>query len=152
MKTYRIRSDTTFTDYFDLVVCATQRSMNAYIGKYSESHGMSIEHDARTAGLVQPTQIREFPALDDRRWYSSHYATMFVNEEQLCIEIVAHECLHLAMAHERFVYHFNMCYGDGDKDDIKDEERICYYHGRVVETVFKLLHKHGHFKKKKKRP
>ena len=144
MKVYRIRADKNFKDYFEMRVYKTKKQMLSNIQHYSKKHDMLIEHDSRTAGLVQPTQIREFPALDDRKWFSSHFATLFLNEEVLPIEVIAHECLHIALAHERFVEHFVMDYGDDYLDDLTNEERLCYYHGRIFQGVFDILKKNKH--------
>jgi hypothetical protein len=150
VKKYRIKTDPSRSEYFDLIILSTQKGMNKYVELYSDKHGMKIEHDAHTAGLVQGTQIHEYPAMDDRKWFSSHFATMFLNEEQLCLEIIAHECLHLAMAHERFVVHFDMRYGGELYDDISDEERLAYFHGRVFDGVYAILKKNGHLKGRKR--
>jgi hypothetical protein len=70
---------------------------------------------------------------------------MFLNEEKLRHEVIVHECLHLAMAHERLVLRFN---GDYGRQVSNDEERLCYYHGEAVEVVYEVLRENGHMKRR----
>jgi hypothetical protein len=64
---------------------------------------------------------------------------MFLCEEHLTYPIISHECLHAAMAHERFLERFKMEYGGGVN---QHEERLAYYHTYCVEEVVKQLLKH----------
>jgi hypothetical protein len=75
----------------------------------------------------------------------NEYAHMFLNEKDLTIGVLSHECLHVAMAHERLVYKFAMCYGDEITDD---EERLCYYHTYVIRAVVECLDKNNHWSRK----
>jgi len=75
----------------------------------------------------------------------SLYAYMHLNEENLGVGVVAHECLHVAFAHERMMM-FNMIYGDGCG---RDEERIAYHLTDIIRGVYEVLNKNGHIKKGK---
>jgi len=73
----------------------------------------------------------------------NEFAHMFLNEQDLDIGVLTHECLHVALAHERLIFRFGMCYGDEITDD---EERLCYYHTHAVRAVYDLLIANNHWK------
>jgi hypothetical protein len=126
-----------FDDYFELHVSKTAKEMKRHIKDWADKCDAKVfDVDEQYEGLVQPTYMREFPAENDRRWYCSMFATMFLNAEYITHEVVAHECLHVAMAHERCVEHFMMDYG-GDCGD--HEERLAYYLGEITQEVIKTL-------------
>ena len=132
-----------FDDYFELHVSTTAKEMKNHIKKWADKVDANvINWEQDYEGLVQPTYMREF-ITNDWRWYSSMFATMFVNAECLTHEVIAHECLHVAMAHERFVNHFMMDY-EGDCGE--HEERLAYYLGEITQSVIKVLRKDKYLK------
>jgi hypothetical protein len=139
-RTYAVRPDRCFDVWFSLHVSSTRKEMNRHIEAYAKSTWNVVEHEPLTAGLCQATAIREFPPEGKRRWYSDQFATVFLNDEDLKkngTEIVPHEALHCALAHERFVMHYSMDYSSCD--DMEHEERLCYTHGRIVVGIYKAL-------------
>ena len=68
-------------------------------------------------------------------------AHMFLNQDNLTHGIIAHECLHVGMARERFLLRFGMDYGDG-LTPLDNEERLAYYVGDIVELVTECLTGH----------
>jgi hypothetical protein len=68
---------------------------------------------------------------------------MFVAEDGLGVGIIAHECLHVAMAHERFVLCYGMNYGPQIDED---EERLAYFLTSTVRGVYDMLYEHEHIK------
>jgi hypothetical protein len=73
----------------------------------------------------------------------SIFAYCFLNEGHLGAGVVSHECLHVAMAHERFVLRFGMNYGDSIGDD---EERLAYYLTSCVRGAYDTLYDNDHIK------
>ena len=141
-RTFDIRPDRCFAVWFTLYLSVTRKAMNAHIGEWSRKTGNPVDHDAITAGLVHATSIRQFQPEGKRQWYSDYFATMFLNDEDLRknrAEIIAHEALHCALAHERFVQHFSMDYLSST--DMEHEERLCYTHGRIVAGIYQTLRK-----------
>jgi hypothetical protein len=140
VRIYRVRPDSAFAVWFSLHICPTRKAMNSHIARWAKSIGNAVVHDAATAGLVRSTSIREFPAEGKLCWYSDHFATVFLNHEDLRkhgAEIVAHEALHCALAHERFVQHYSMDYSSST--NMEHEERLCYTHGRIVIGIYRAL-------------
>lgn len=114
--------------------------MNVHIAAWAKRTGAICTHDVATCGLVQATNVREFPSEGKQSWCSDHFATMFLNDEDLHrnkAEIVSHEALHCALAHERFVQHYSMDYSSST--DMEHEERLCYTHGRIVKGIYDAL-------------
>jgi len=126
-----------WTSYFDLFVSPSAKAMRAYIKKYFEAHNFLIPRVDDTLGLVQPIQSKD-----------GMFAACFLNENNLGVGTVAHECLHIAMAHERFVSRFGMDYGDGDSG-LDDEERLAYLLTDTVSGVYNVLYDNGHIKSKR---
>jgi hypothetical protein len=141
---FTIRPDRDIAVWFSLHICPTRKAMNAHITAWAKKTGHVVTHEAATAGLVQPAFVREFPAEGKGSWYSDNFATVFLNDADLRtdrMEIIAHEGLHCALAHERFVQHFSMEYGGGTDSNMEHEERLCYTHGRIVVGIQNALRK-----------
>jgi hypothetical protein len=141
-RVYTVRPDREFQVWFSLHVSPTRKAMNAHIAAWAKRTGSAVVLDSKTAGLVQSAFVREFPPEGKTCWYSDHFATMFLNDEDLCknrVEIIAHEGLHCAMAYERLVQHYSMDYSSGS--DMEHEERLCYAHGRIVQGIYVALRK-----------
>jgi len=131
-----------WTDFIHLFVDKTAKAMRRRIAKRSVADKWKPIHTLEslkdTLGLVQP-----IISIDP----SQPYAEVFLNEENLGVGIVAHECLHVAMAHERFVSRFAMNYGPGEGGgSLEDEERLAYYLTSVVKGVYNVLYDNGHCK------
>lgn len=129
---YRI-SRKGWKDCFDLHVSPTRKAMHSYIKRYYADHKLGnppvlSSEDGEVNGMVQPIKI------DD----DNVFAIMFLNEEWLGCGTVAHECLHVAMTHERKVLMFGMNYS-GEIND--DEERLAYYLTDCVKSVYDALTK-----------
>jgi hypothetical protein len=126
-----------WNDYFLLHVSKDTKAMRAHIEAVAKEEGWEVPHEGweEIRGLVHP--MISVDAL---------YAHLFLAEDYLGAGIVAHECLHVAMAHERFVLRFKMAYGDNIGED---EERLAYYLTSVIKGVYNTLYDNGHIKKGK---
>ena len=127
-----------WNDCFDLHVSPTRKAMHAHIKKYYADHKLGLppvlsNEDGNVNGLVQPLKI------DD----GNVFALMFLNEEWLGAGTVSHECLHVAMTHERKVLMFGMHYS-GEINE--DEERLAYYLTDCVKSVYNALYDNKHIK------
>ena len=112
--------------------------MHAHIKKYYIDHKLGdppslIDDQGYTNGMVQPIKMGD----------DGVFAIMFLNEEWLGGGTVAHECLHVAMTHERKVLMFGMHYS-GEIND--DEERLAYYLTDCVKSVYNALYDNKHIK------
>jgi hypothetical protein len=128
-----------WTDCIHLFVDKTERAMHRRIAKRSVTNKwkpiFTADSLKDTLGLVKP-----FVTIDP----NAPFAEIFLNEENLGVGVVAHECLHVAMAHERYINHFAMRY-DPDNGNA-DEERLAYYLTSVVKGVYNVLYDNGHCK------
>ena len=106
--------------------------MRKHIEKIAESDGWPIPLEGweNTRGLVHPIFQ-----------YSGPFAYLFIAEDGLGAGIVAHECLHVTMAHERWVLRFGMNYGEGIGED---EERLAYFLTKCIKGVYDVLYEHKH--------
>ncbi len=148
MKTYTIRPDSQFLDTFMLHISKTKKIMHSDISRWAKNNAEPIDIDSCVAGLVHTMPVHEF-AGDNNGWYNICFAHMFLNEERLSHLTISHECLHVAMAHERYITHFDMMYGGCYDSDIEAEERLAYYLGKSVDAVMEKLSNGGHWKNRK---
>ena len=127
-------------DYFELHVSPTQKTMLNHAEKiYAEAKHELPDNWSDTLGLVLP-MTRVTGGLND-----GLFAYCFLNMEHLGVGIVSHECLHVSMAHERFVLQFKMEYGDGIQS-LKDEERLAHFLTQTVSGVYNVLYDNKHIK------
>ena len=132
---YKMQRDG-WSDYFELHVSPTSKIMRNHIEKITKRDGWEVPNDGwnETQGLVHPMSSIDGP-----------FAYMFLSEESLGVGVVAHECLHAAMAHERYVLRFGMNYGDG-LEDLTNEERLAYFLTDTVKGVYNTLYDNNHIK------
>lgn len=130
---YEMRRDG-WNDFFELHISKTDKDMRRHIEEVAKKEYWldTVLPLDRTLGLVHPFISTE-PC----------FAYCFLSEEHLGTKIVAHECLHVAMAHERFVFCYGMDYGD---ECGPHEERLAYYFGEALDGVYATLIEHGHCK------
>lgn len=127
-----------WNDCFKLHISPTRKAMHAHIKKYYADHklgspGVLSNEDGNVDGMVQPVKVDG----------DGVFAIMFLNEEQLGGGTVSHECLHVAMTHERKVLLFGMHYSSEINDD---EERLAYYLTDCVKGVYEVLYDNKHIK------
>ena len=118
--------------FFEMHVSKTRKAMLA--------HCKELGREAPLDTLAQLSPYRR-NYLDCK---DQVFAIMFLNEEHLDAGLIAHECLHAAMAYERFVNGFEMCYGD---DCGPSEERLAYLMTAFIRGVVNMLNDKGHINK-----
>jgi hypothetical protein len=135
MKTavYDMRRDG-WNDYFQLFVSPNAKAMRRLIASKFAKWGCPLPTDGwtETRGMFKPISS------DD-----GSFGCMFLAEDGLGVSIVSHECLHAAMAHERFILRFGMNYGPQIGND---EERLCYFFDNCLSGVYATLRENGHVK------
>jgi len=117
--------------YFELHVSRTTKAMLAHCKE------LGREAPLDTLAQVSPFCRSNIGTKD----FDGLFAIMFVSEENLGVGLLAHECLHVAMAYERFVNGFKMCYGPQCGDD---EERLAYLMTDAIKGVVNTLRDNGH--------
>lgn len=130
-----------FNEYFELHVSKTKKIMESHIKSYSKKEKicMDEEYFGDALGLT----ISGFFEPQERP-----FAYVFFNEENLNFGIINHEIVHVGMAHERYVLHFKMNYGDENDESasIENEERLAYYVAFVSNAIYKKLIENKHIK------
>jgi len=130
---YDMRRDS-WNDYWQMRVYKTLKAMRAELAEEV------IDSNGDTLALVQPSSGYT-PKGEETIFNGPMFATLYVCEERMGSELLCHEAVHIAMAHERHVMRFGMKYG-GTCDE--DEERLAYYIGRVFRGIVETLREHGH--------
>lgn len=123
-----------WNDYFEMHVSPNAHAMRMHAEAIAKRDGWTVPSEgwAETRGMVHPMQSIEGP-----------FAYLFLNEDSLGSGIVAHECLHVAMAHERFVIRYGMDYGPQIGED---EERLAYYLTSSIKGVYNTLYENKHIR------
>jgi hypothetical protein len=137
VKRYVMRRDG-WLDYFVMKVYSTPSNLR---------HGVTRdggEPDPTCEGLVQPNVLLYRDGTLGA-FSSTMFATVYLCEPRLRLSpgYLAHECLHIAFAHERFILRYKMEYGPQCS---AQEERLAYYHMDIVDGVTKTLRKGGHIR------
>jgi hypothetical protein len=124
-----------YNDYFIVSVSKTNGTMANELHKF-----MGKGNDKFAAGEVMGA-VR--PMLKTDKLGRELFAICFLNEENMTLNIIAYECMHVAFVHERIRTKFKMSY-----DDVEDEERVCYLFGDIFESVMKILKENKHIDQK----
>lgn len=132
---YEIKTNTN-SKWFELFIFDNAKELEKYLDKIQPG----LCHNC--LGQVTPTP---YISREDGEYYCSKFATMFLSEGNLGVGIIAHECLHLALAYERYVLGFRGDYGNDCNDD---EERLAYKLTEFVRMVYEIIYAHGHAKER----
>ena len=131
-----------YRDYYEMHVSKTMKIMHDHIAKLCGDIGVPVNPSLPDIqAMVKPM----FRWIRTEKRDSGLYCYLFLNEEHLDERTIAHECLHVAMCHERCVLEFRMNYAE-DMFDTDDEERLAYFLGDVVEGVYCALRKGKHLR------
>jgi hypothetical protein len=129
-----------FNEFFELHVSKTRKIMESHIKSCLKKEEIytGVEYFGDTLGLTISGPYEQ----------DQPFAYIFFNEENLSFSIINHEIVHLGMAHERYVLHFKMDYGDekNDKALMENEERLAYYVTFASNEIYKKLIENKHVK------
>ena len=124
-----------WNDYWRMAVYKTNKAML----KGLADEGIK-DFTADTLALVHPSAT--YTHKDEYGGFASDmFATLFVSQENMGSEVLCHESVHIALAHERYVLRYGMDYGD---DCNPDEERLAYFTGKVFRGIVETLRRHKH--------
>jgi len=134
---YEMRRDG-WRDYFELHVSPTSDAMRKHAEEIAARDGWKVPAEGwnETRGMVHPIPMQSL---------GGPFAYMFLAEDALGVGVVAHECLHVATSHERFVLKYGMDYGP---EIGEDEERLAYYLTSCVRGVYNTLYENKHIKER----
>ena len=117
--------------YFELRIFPDADAMNAAIVQFCRDFD-------KDEGMVWPMEYR----VDGED--TGLFAIMWLHEGALGAGLVAHECLHAALAFDRMVNGFGGDYGPDSGGD--DEERLCGLQEEIMRSVTTVLYDEGHIK------
>jgi hypothetical protein len=110
--------------------------MQKHLRKDALFSGYHIEDELR--GIVMPVNT-----FDDKTGNRDPlFSVVHLNENNLGGGVVGHECLHVALAHERMTM-FGMQYGE---ECGTDEERLAYLLTDIIKGVYSALYDNKHIK------
>ena len=125
-----------WTDSFEVHVSHDRKTMLEHIREWSKKNRRNVyEADEETIAICCPTTGKTL-AGSDAVWESSMFAALFFNQEELDVEVIIHECDHLAFARERFVARFKCDYGPQCS---MHEERHAHLISKAADGVIKTL-------------
>lgn len=130
-KKFQIRRDG-FLDYFEVHLSDTLDEMHKHGSRCSLDASDKEDKDITEKHLAYIVPV-DFYSLDKEVCF----AVLHISKEDLTYYIISHECLHIALFHERLISRYNMVYNEYTEH----EERLAYYHGFVVDSVITLLKK-----------
>jgi len=130
----------TYLNGFELYVYDTKINMHKGLKKWFQVHNYkneSVGHDV--CGMVVENHDLEKRIINDDEYHI--FAAMFLCEEFLCTDIIAHECTHCAFVLERNIFRFVGLYNGDDDTGVAPEERLAYNIGDFTESIFKTCSK-----------
>lgn len=135
MKVFEIQVDKRFDVYFRLAVTPTRKAMHAAIKKDDEKIPDcigSLPKDTMGMFRSMPGHIaQDIPGV----CRSNIFGVMYLNLEDMCDEVIVHECGHAAFFWEHDARRY---VGKFDEDDFEEQETFCYFLGKAVTDVKKL--------------
>jgi hypothetical protein len=135
-KIYIMKKDN-YTDHYEMHVSKNVNIMREHIKEVYRENKFKLSSEIdEVKGLVSP--IASTSSCNDHP-----FCYLFLNENDLGIGVVAHECLHISTTHERFINRFKMDYG---LQIGEDEERLAYYLTDCVKGVYNVLYENKHIK------
>jgi len=121
-----------FNDTLKLRIYNTNRKMMNGCARTCKYLGFKApEGDYNGAWIVIPDAKCKFTG---RSAQTDMFGIILLNEENMTTDIIAHECLHAAFSHSKFINHYK-----GNYDDMDHEEEFVKYFQYLLEAVlFKL--------------
>ena len=120
-----------YTDYFVILMYKNRKQMYTGIKKYEK------ENKIRSV-IMDGLSGRVYPQNRYDKLGNMLFAVCFLNEEDANMDIISHECLHIAFAHEEQVFCYTGTYSNL-LNTIEEQERICYYYGEILRSVMNTL-------------
>ena len=146
MAVYEIKPNPDFSTSFMLYLFPTEIEMRKEARRRMKRNGCTNPDDDDFAGMFIPS-VYVTNTKHKGNFHSDMFGYMFLAEETIGVGYVAHECLHAAMAYERYRLRFSMDYSDDQKKGTDDhEERLAYYHEDCIDKVWKVLVDNRHVK------
>lgn len=121
-----------WSDYFVLSISKTRKQMHKDVIKFSNNIGQFCNYVEDNVAAI----VKRMDTVDEVG--NLLFAICFFNIEDLTLNTIVHECVHIALAHEEMVLRFELNY---QGDDYTDEERLAYFIGETTEAVLQLLKK-----------
>lgn len=132
VKSYKMTREG-WDSYWELRISKTRKRMREDISNFRKKEEYkTLEDIEHIYALVMPLSVFSRDQESGKFYEDLKFAVMFLNEENMEPEVIAHESLHLAMCHERFI-RFNMNYENNSS--IRNEERLAYFLMDCVKSV-----------------
>jgi len=119
-----------WTDYFIVSVSKTRKQMHNDILKISKNMGYGCDYVEDGVGAL----VKSVDRLDSAG--NLLFSVCFLNQEDLTLNIIIHESIHIGMNHEEIALRFGLNY---DHLDNVDEERLAYFIGETTEALIQML-------------
>jgi hypothetical protein len=132
-----------YANVFEVYIFDTRANMVNGVQKWvQERHYKKFNSEEITvAGLVlEEEETKTVTNAEDGIDYCL-FAAMFLNEQDLTIDIAAHEAVHAAMVHERNIIKYIGLYEGNDDTGEAPEERLAYTIGEYVEQIMLVCQK-----------
>lgn len=130
-------SQTLYANAFELFIYDTRKNMLAGCNKWLANNNYKndkMDVNADYAGLVFENEKMPIIVNTEGDDYKV-FAAMFLNEQDLTMNILAHESTHAAMVLERNVIRYVGLYDGDDGTGASSEERLAYTIGEFVENI-----------------
>ena len=128
-----------YKDYLTVRVYKTQKAMYEASEKLgalykNESNG---DKDSTAWFITTPVNKCKFT---NSEFTADMYGIILLNEEYLLYDLIAHECLHAALAHERLINRYMLDY----YNENGEEERLAWHMQYIFANILDALKEYGY--------
>ena len=128
-----------YKDYLSLRIYKTNKAMKIGSNKTDKHYNYNSPPAPNASAFFIASPVSKC-----KKTYSETTAEMYgiilLNEEYLIYDLIAHECLHAAIAHDRLINRYMNDYYNGNEE----EERLCYYFQWLYANVLYALKDEGY--------
>jgi len=126
-----------YANAFELIIYNKREEMEKGIESWLSAQGQRDKIEDVAGTVYENDNLPSFVNKEDGLTYKC-FATMFLNVEDLSVEIIAHECGHVVFILHREIYRYLGHYLGNDDSGDSIEENYCYTLGEYIDEVMKI--------------
>jgi len=130
-----IISQLLYTNAFELFIFDTKKNMLNGIKKWLKENKAELNIEFNSAIGITIENMK-YPIINENDEEYKIFGAMFLCEEFLDIDLLAHECLHMAFLLEKNIYRFIGQY-NVDNSGNSSEERLTYSMSEFIKNILK---------------
>lgn len=128
-----------YKDYISLRIYKTNKAMHAGSKKLDLFYKYDSPPTPNASAFFVSTPVSKCNKTKSETT-AEMYGIILLNEEYLIYDLIAHECLHASLAHDRLINRYMLYY----YKENGEEERLCYYFQWLYANIIFCLKQEGY--------